>query len=215
MKVLFSAVEFRSIASVGVAASKDDVTPIICSINISNENSEITAVATDRYRIARSMFTLTIEQSNELGDFNITIPAESVIKFWNSIKVQALKGFAPVELEVIAGDVEQYWTLSYDGIRVAGAETRGNYPPVDKLLDINLNNYTGIPKVGLKPGFLADLGKLFAASDYAKVGKDLPWTFYFGKSESDKPMPVYVTRNPERDGSSVIEYLVQPNLLLR
>lgn len=215
MKVLFSAVEFRSIASVGVAASKDDVTPVIMSINLSHKFNEIIAVATDRYRIARSKFTPTTVQYDELPEFDITIPAESVIKFWNSIKVNALKSAMPVELEITAGDVEQYWTLSYEGVRVSGAEVRGNFPPVGKLIDIDINTYTGVPKVGLKPGFLADLGKLFAASDYAKVGKDLPWTFYFGNSESNKPMPVYVTRNPERDGSSVIEYLVQPNLLLR
>jgi hypothetical protein len=214
-KILFSPVEFRSIASVGVAASKDDVTPVIMSINISNENSEITAVATDRYRIARSMFTLTIDQTESLGDFNITIPSDAVTKFWNSIKVQALKGNIPIELEVTAGDVQQCWTLSYDGITASGAEVRGSFPPVDRLLDIDMNNYTGVPKVGLKPGFLADLSKLFAATDYAKVGKDLAWTFHFGNSENDKPMPVYVTRNPERDSSSVIEYLVQPNLILR
>lgn len=120
MKVLFSAVEFRSIASVGVAASKDDVTPIIMSINLSNVGGEIIAVATDRYRIARSKFTPSTVQYEELPEFDITIPAESIIKFWNSIKVQALKGFMPIELEIIAGDVEQYWTFTYDGVRVSG-----------------------------------------------------------------------------------------------
>jgi hypothetical protein len=216
MKVLFSPVEFRSIASVGVIASKEDITPIICSVNFKYEGGEFSAVATDRYRIARSKFTLSTVQHDELPDFDITIPASMLTKFWNSIKVEALKGVAPIEFDITYGDVEQYWSFTYNGVVSSGAEVKGSFPPVEKLIQVDLEQYTGTPKVGLKPSFLADLGKLFAASDYTKVDKDLPWTFYFGNSDSGKPMPVYVTRNPERtDGASVIEYLVQPNYILR
>ena len=58
MKIHFTAEEFRSIVSVGVASSTDEVTPIICATNISfSEQGEVTAIATDRYRVARVQFT--------------------------------------------------------------------------------------------------------------------------------------------------------------
>ena len=73
---------------------------------------------------------------------------------------------------------------------------------------------SGVPAVSLKPRFLADLDKLFSAVDSAKPNKDVAWTFRFKASESGKPGPVYITRSG--DGyNAVLDYLVQPNLLLR
>lgn len=215
MKIEFSSVEFRSIVSVGVAASKGDITPIIESINLSSSGGEITAVATDRYRIARSKFTPRIEQFEEVADFDITVDAQSLTKFWNSVKVQAMKGYEPITFEITYGDAgQQFWTASYGGTVVSQPEVKGSFPPVVRLIDVDMEEYKGLPEVTLDPTFLADLGKLFSASDSVRVDKNVGWTFHFGAGDNSKPKAVYITRKSERDGV-LIDYLVQPKMYTR
>lgn len=217
MKILFTPVEFRSIASVAVAASSDDVTPVITSVRISVESGQVTAVATDRYRIARSIFTPTIEQEFSSGD--ILISAKELTKFWNSIKVNALKSQLPITFAILVDNQypdNKIASLEYDGMRIETHGMRGNYPPVEGLMTgYDMAECSGVPAVALKPKFLADLDKLFSAFDSAKPSKDIAWTFRFKGTESGKPGPVYITRNGERSDGGVLDYLVQPNLLLR
>lgn len=217
MKILFTPVEFRSITSVAVAASSDDVTPVITSVRISVESGQVTAVATDRYRIARTIFTPSIEQEFSSGD--ILISAKELTKFWNGIKVNALKSNLPIALTILTD--EQYpdskmYSLEYDGMRVESHGMRGNYPPVEGLMSgYDVSECSGVPAVALKPKFLSDLDKLFSAFDSVKPSKDIAWTFRFKGTESGRPGPVYITRNGERSDGGVLDYLVQPNLLLR
>ena len=216
MKFIFTAVEFRSIASVGVVASKEDITPIIGVINLSLVAGEFHAVSTDRYRIARSRFTPTVEQGELPEEFSLNMDAPTVIKWWNSIKVEALKGFSHIYLETVAGDMpgEIYYKLSFNGNVISSPEVRGNFPPVERLMEIDLNEYQGLPQVSLNPSFVADLTKLFAADDYAKPTKNVGWTFHFGSGETSKPKPVYITRKSDRGGAA-IDYLLQPVMILR
>ena len=74
---------------------------------------------------------------------------------------------------------------------------------------------SGVPQVALKPKFLADLDKLFSAFDSARPSKDIAWTFRFKATDSGKPGPVYITRKGEGTDSGTLDYLVQPNLILR
>lgn len=220
MKILFTPVEFRSIASVAVAASSDDVTPVITSVRISASGGEVTAVATDRYRIARSIFRPTMTDAIDPSlEGEVLVSAKELTKFWNGIKVVALKSHMPIIFSVlIDGDYpnDKIVSLEYDGMRIETRGVRGNYPQVDSLMSgYNLEDCSGVPAVALKPKFLADLDKLFSAVDYAKPSKDIAWTFRFKATDSGKPGPVYITRNGERDSSAVIDYLVQPNLLMR
>lgn len=213
MKFMFSPVEFRSIASVGVAASTDKVTPIINVISLSFDGKEVRALATDRYRIAQSKFMPSVEQLDEAGEFTVNMYAPTVTKFWNSIKANALKGNEVVMLELIPSDLgETYFRLSHGGNIVTEAETRGNFPPVEKLINVDMQEYKGIDSIALDPRFIGDLSKLFAADDFAKPIANIGWTFHFGKSDSDKPKPVYITRKSDR-GGAVIDYLVQPRIL--
>ena len=220
MKILFTPVEFRSIASVAVAASSDDVTPVITSVRISVESGQVTAVATDRYRIARTIFMPSLtDQLEPPAEGSILISAKELTKFWNGIKVNALKSQLPIIFTILTD--EQYpdnkmYHLEYDGMRIEGNGMRGNYPPIEGLMSgYDVTECSGVPAVALKPKFLADLDKLFSAFDSAKPSKDIAWTFRFKATESGRPGPVYITRNGERTDGGTLDYLVQPNLLLR
>ena len=219
-KIMFKPEEFRSIVSVGVAASSDDVTPIINAVSISvSEAGEVTAVATDRYRIARVIFTPKMDEAVIGGEDSLTINAKELSKFWAGIKVTALKSHMPVVL-FIEEDLQftnsKIYTLEYDGTRVQGRSVMGNYPPVEKLMTgYDLDDCAGVPTVALKPSFLGDLAKMYHPRDENRIKmSDIAWQFRFKQTDSKKPGPVYITRGSDISGAT-LDYLVQPNLLLR
>ena len=220
-KIMFKPEEFRAVASVGVAASTDDVTPIISAVNISvSESSEVTAVATDRYRIARVIFTPKMDEAVIGGEDSININAKELSKFWAGIKVAALKSHMPIVLTIITEEGEysntKKYVLEYDGSRVENFGVNGNYPPVQKLMvDYDLEQCEGVPAVALKPSFLGDLVKFYHPRDESRIKmSDVAWQFRFKATDSKKPGPVYITRGSDIAGAT-LDYLVQPNLLLR
>jgi hypothetical protein len=229
MKIHFTAEEFRSIVSVGVVSSTDDVTPIICATNISfSEQGEVTAMATDRYRIARVQFTpLKLGEADvSKGEDSVTINTKELAKFWATVKTDVMRGgfWITLETESFAGSPDMY-TLSCasTGITVKGMEVYGNYPSVGKLMEgYSEEEATGVPSVGLNPNFLGDLAKMHHPRDFAKINmKFIAWTFRFKATAPDegsrKRNPVYVTREAENGGatSARLDYLVQPSMLVR
>ncbi len=219
-KIFFTPEEFRAVASVGVAASTDDVTPIINSVNISvTDAGEVTAVATDRYRIARVIFTPRLDEAVIGGEDSITINAKELTKFWNGIKAVAIKSHMAIVLTF--QDDEDYtnsktYSLEYDGSRVENRSVQGNFPPVGKLMtDYDIEQCEGVPSVVLNPNFLGDMVKFYHPRDDKKVNmKNVSWQFRFKQTDSKKPGPVYITRGTDIAGAR-LDYLVQPNLLLR
>tara|TARA_R110000782_G_scaffold186634_1_gene276844 strand:- start:2168 stop:2857 length:690 start_codon:yes stop_codon:yes gene_type:complete len=229
MKIHFTAEEFRSIVSVGVASSTDEVTPIICATNISfSEQGEVTAIATDRYRVARVQFTpLKLGEADvSRGEDSVTINTKELAKFWATVKTDVMRGgfWITLETESFAGSTDMY-TLSCasTGITVKGMEVYGNYPNVGKLMEgYGEDEATGVPSVGLNPNFLGDLVKMYHPRDFAKVNmKFISWNFRFKatapEERSNKRNPVYITREAENGGatSARLDYLVQPSMLVR
>ena len=217
MELHLTAQEFRALVSTGVAASSDLVTPILMSVQVSydSDTNQVTVMATDRYRIARNVFT-PVKEVISPRDTQVLIPAKELQKYWGAIRINALKSNETISLEIL--EVANYsgYTISYAGQTISGEELHGNFPPVDRLMPETGKHLEFPPMQGvsLKPAFLADLGKLFAASDLPRETlKDIPWSFFTQERESGKPGPVYITRKTGEN--STVEYLVQPNLILR
>ena len=219
-KIMFTPEEFRSVASVGVVASSDDVTPIINAVNISvTDAGEVTAVATDRYRIARVIFTPKMDEAVIGGEDSLTINAKELTKFWNNIKAVAIKSHMPIILDI--QEDEDYtdsktYSIEYDGSRVENRSVRGNFPPVERLMtDYAVEQCDGVPAVSLNPNFLGDMVKMYHPRDDKRINmKQVAWQFRFKQTDSKKPGPVYITRGSDIAGAT-LDYLVQPNLLLR
>lgn len=218
-KIMFTPEEFRAVASVGVAASSDDVTPIINTVQVTASGGEVTAIATDRYRIARVIFTPKMD-NEEMVDDDINIHAKELTKFWAGIKATAIKSHMPIILTIITeegeyGDTKKY-VLEYDGSRVENFGVKGNYPPVAKLMaGYDEEDCAGVPAVSLNPNFLADMVKMYHPRDENRINmKHVAWQFRFKATDSKKPGPVYITRGGDIGGAK-LDYLVQPNLLLR
>ena len=213
MRIMFTAREFRAIVSTGIAASTADVTPALLQIQLSYdaEAQLVTAVSTDRYRVARNRFPLHYA-GDDVESFEIMLPAKEITKFWSSIKVSALRSNSAIMLDIIVADGRQLWTLQFDNQRIGGDELKANYPPVDRLFPVNYADAVPAQGVNLNMAYVGDLAKLYAASDSSKTNlKELPWQIF--TQAGDRPLPVYFTRATS-DGA-LVDYILQPNLLVK
>lgn len=191
--------QFRSLASLATLTSSDAVTPVLSVINVTITAGQLTAVATDRYRLGRVQFPV----------------AASDVTF--KLEAKALKSFMATAKKH-AGDV----TLlpDTDGVLVAaggsqiliGDSSRGvTFPPVERLITNWAEATTpGIPELGLDLGFLADIKNIYAPSDPWKIDTHRGLQFKFATGEHGKPCPVLIT-----DGDDTLQILIQPKMKLR
>ena len=212
MKTMFTARELRAIASTGVVAATGDVTPVLGQIYLSYdaETNLVTALSTDRYRIARNRFPL-YHGADYLESFEILLDAKLVQKFWTSIKTAALRNNGSTIFEIISGDGETVYSLEFDGQKTGAVELRGNYPPVGRLMPDSVPEWTPAQRISLNMSYVGDLAKIYAASDDTRANlKNIPWQMF--TQDGDRPQPVYFTR-PTDDGA-IVDYLLQPNLIV-
>lgn len=213
MITMFTAREFRAIVSTGVAAATADVTPVLTQIQLSYdaETKMFTALATDRYRVARNRFP-SVYAADSLESFEILLPAKELTKFWTSVKSSALRTNSDLLLDIIDAAGHQLWSLEFDNQKIGGDEIRGNYPPVERLFPANYADETPAQGLSLNMAYVGDLAKLYAASDDARINlKEIPWQTFTQAGE--RPLPVYFTRTTE-DGA-LVDYILQPNLIVK
>lgn len=214
---MFTAKEFRAIVTTGVASSStDDVAPALLQVKVSYdaESQLVTALATDRYRIARNRFTMRFADLSQ-ESFEILLPAKQIAKFWTSVKSSALRhDGAIIMLDIVSGDGQTVWSLEHDNQKVGGVELIGNFPPVERLMPDATPEWSPAQGVSLNMTYVGDLAKLYAASDALRANlKGIPWQMFTQETESGRPGPVYFTR-PTDDGA-IVDYLLQPNLIVR
>lgn len=216
MKIHFNGQQLRAIVSTGVAAGADDITPVLQAISVTfdAETNEITAIATDRYRIARNRFTVSESDVFDGVSFTVLLPVKQITAFWNSVKTAALRGSVPVVFSVdFDGDTVTGFSVEYGGQTFNGVPVSGNFPPVERLMPSvsDVESFKPASVFGLNPRFIGDLAKLFCADDLPRENlKNQSWFFHSQTvNDNSKPGPVYITRQ------GGVEYLVQPNLILR
>lgn len=134
------------------AASRDDITPVITGVLLSAVNGHVKAVATDRYRVHRA--TAAVEGVEDFPPF--LIPG-SALRWLVSNAAFFGRGMLPqtvtIELEPTAERVENPTgataspegkvTLTiregdFEGASFVAHQTaliKGNFPPIEKLLD--------------------------------------------------------------------------------
>lgn len=211
MKMYFTGAQMRSIVSTGIAASADDITPVLQTVSLTFDaaSCEVSAVATDRYRIARNRFTVSADNVFDGVSFTVLLPVKQLTTFWNSIKTAALRGDTPVIFSVdFDGDTVTGFSVEYGGQTFSGLPVAGNFPSVDRLMpsESDLESFIPAAVFGLNPRFVGDLSKLFSADDLPRENlKDTPWFFHSQTvNGGTKPGPLYITR------PGGVDYLVQP-----
>lgn len=123
-----------AVAQVSLAASKEDVTPVITGVNFEIDGNSLTLTATDRYRVA----TRGIEWTSAQGDetLNALVPAKIV--------AEVGKTFAQdesVSITIISNEEREIVAFTGGTKTVTSVLIKGNYPPVQRLFPESIDNY--------------------------------------------------------------------------
>lgn len=126
-----------AIAQVSLAASKDDVTPVITGVQFEVSENALTLTATDRYRVA----TRRIDWQPLGGDTTLTalVPAKVVIEVG---KMSGSDG--TVEVAIVKDSDRELVAFTGGNKTVTSLLIKGNYPPVGRLFPEFIENYAVI-----------------------------------------------------------------------
>jgi hypothetical protein len=202
MKVTLDNATLTSIHSLGISASKDDITPVITQIALEREGDTLRAMATDRYMVLSGTYTgVEFEDWNE-GDTILVDP--SALKRAIDIKKANKTSTIPI---VITKNEHGALSAVVDMLNFVDlGSVQGAFPPVTRLFPEG--EPTGAGSLNLRPDFLAKLAKVLPP--VAKPERERTWRFEF-RTIADaphKPQPVYAQYS---DGAKYkLEALIQP-----
>jgi DNA polymerase III subunit beta len=124
-----------AVAQVTVAASRDDVTPVITGVQLEVGETSLSLVATDRYRVAVRDIDWDGGTTSSAGTAAL-IPARTLSEIG---KTFAHAG--TVSVSIVRGDDRELIGFSADKRTVTSLLIKGNFPPVKRLFPDNVDNY--------------------------------------------------------------------------
>lgn len=117
----------EAIAQVSVAASRDDVTPVITTVQLEVSTTSLSLVATDRYRVAIRDIPWDADGSG-IESATALVPARTLAEIGKTF------AHAPtVRVSIAGGDDRELISFAADGKVVTSLLIKGNYPPVKRL----------------------------------------------------------------------------------
>jgi len=114
-----------AIAQVVVAASRDDVTPVITGVQLEAGEHSLGLVATDRYRVAIRAIEWHTEQT---GESTALVPARTLQEVGRTFG-----GSGDVTISITRGGDRELIGFSADRRTVTSLLIKGNFPPVRRL----------------------------------------------------------------------------------
>ena len=121
----------HAVSQVAVAASREEVTPVLTAVMISAKAKNISLVATDRFRVAVNSTTW---QGSEL-DREVLIPAKVISEIAKTFSQEG-------DLEIGFGSDERDMISFSAGNKSVGTATiKGKYPAVLQLFPENVENF--------------------------------------------------------------------------
>lgn len=127
-----------AVAQVTVAASRDDVTPVITGVQLEVGDNSLSLVATDRYRVAVREIDWDSGATTTQGTTAL-IPARTLAEVG---KTFAHSG--TVSVTIARGDDRELIAFSADKKTVTSLLIKGNFPPVKRLFPDTVDNYAVI-----------------------------------------------------------------------
>ena len=127
-----------AIAQVAVAASRDDVTPVITGVQLEVSENSVSLVATDRYRVA-------IRQIDwDAGDSGVEtatalVPARTLIEIGKTFGHSG-----NISVAITSTDDRELIAFRADKKTVTSLLIKGNFPPVRRLFPDTVDNYAVI-----------------------------------------------------------------------
>ena len=123
-----------AVGQVAVAASRDDVTPVITGVQLEIVENRLSLVATDRYRVA----VREIDWESTAVDVGVTalVPSRTLSEIG---KIFAHS--SAVTVTIVTGGDRELIAFSADKKTVTSLLIKGNFPPVKRLFPETVDNY--------------------------------------------------------------------------
>ena len=127
--------EFSSaVAQVAVAASRDDVTPVITGVQLEISGNSLSLVATDRYRVA--IRDIPWESTGEVADITALVPARTIQEIGKTFGHSG-----NISISITNKDDRELIAFTADNKTVTSLLIKGNFPPVKRLFPEKVENY--------------------------------------------------------------------------
>ena len=127
-----------AVSQVAVAASRDDVTPVITGVQIEISDSRLSLVATDRYRVAvRDIEWAASDAVTE----NITalVPARTLMEIGKTFGHSGT-----ISIAITSTEDRELIAFQAEKKTVTSLLIKGNFPPVKRLFPESVDNYAVI-----------------------------------------------------------------------
>jgi len=125
-----------AVAQVAVAASRDDVTPVITGVQLEVTENSLSLVATDRYRVAIRGIDWESKDATISETVTALVPARTLIEvgktFGNS---------GTISVSINSNDDRELIAFTADKKTVTSLLIKGNFPPVRRLFPESPDNY--------------------------------------------------------------------------
>lgn len=127
----------EAVAQISLAASKDDVTPVITGVLFEVNENSLTLTATDRYRVATRQ--IAWEGRGDGSALSALIPAKVVIEVGKTFG-----NAGTVEVSLVNDGDRELVAFTGGNKTVTSLLIKGNYPPVGRLFPESVENYAVI-----------------------------------------------------------------------
>ena len=128
-----------AIAQVAVAASRDDVTPVITGVQLEIAENSLSLVATDRYRVA-------VRDVNwDSGETGASEPVTALVPARTLQEVGKTFGHSgTISVAITGGEDRELIAFRADNKTVTSLLIKGNFPPVKRLFPETVDNFAVI-----------------------------------------------------------------------
>lgn len=128
-----------AVAQVAVAASRDDVTPVITGVQLEVGENSLTLVATDRYRVAVREIEWDSDNSTSAEPITALVPARTLQEIGKTFGHSG-----NISVAITNTDDRELIAFSADKKTVTSLLIKGNFPPVKRLFPETVDNFAVI-----------------------------------------------------------------------
>jgi DNA polymerase-3 subunit beta len=122
-----------AVSQVALAASREDVTPVIQGVLLEVSGNTLNMVATDRYRVAIKSLDW---DSSESAEFSALIPARTISEIGKTFA-----GAGTISISLTQVDDRELIAFTADNRTVTSLLIKGTFPPVKKLFPEEVPQY--------------------------------------------------------------------------
>ena len=125
-----------AVAQVAVAASRDDVTPVITGVQLEVSENSLGLVATDRYRVAVREIDWDGGSTGSADTIHALVPARTLQEIGKTFGHSGT-----ISVSITSKDERELIAFTADKKTVTSLLIKGNFPPVRRLFPETVENY--------------------------------------------------------------------------